>query len=225
MSEIIFNFKGVQNIIQCQHDSKLKDICNNYATKIKHKNLTGIVFLYNGNQIKGDLSFIEQANQFDKERNKMTILVSEINNEVPEEENETENSIKYSNEILCPECGEPVKIKFENYKVKLFQCKNGHERKIWTLSECKNLITKDESKIICDLCKDAKKSQTYNNIFYYCYTWNQKFCPICKSRHEKDNTHTQKIIDYDLKTIIAKNIMNNMIHIAINVKKIFILNV
>ena len=52
MSEIIFNFKGVQNIIQCQHDSKLKDICNNYATKIKHKNLTGIVFLYNGNQIK-----------------------------------------------------------------------------------------------------------------------------------------------------------------------------
>ena len=96
---------------------------------------------------------------------------------------------------------------------------------LWTLSECKNLITKDESKIICDLCKDAKKSQTYNNIFYYCYTCNQKFCPICKSRHEKDNTHTQKIIDYDLKTIIARNIMNNMIHIAINVKKIFILNV
>ena len=66
------------------------------------------------------------------------------------------------------------------------------------------MITKDESKIICDLCKDAKKSQTYNNIFYYCYTCNQKFCPICKSRHEKDNTHTQKIIDYDLKNYYCK---------------------
>ena len=30
MSEIIFNFKGVQTIIQCQDDSRLKDICNNY---------------------------------------------------------------------------------------------------------------------------------------------------------------------------------------------------
>lgn len=32
----------------------------------------------------------------------------------------------------------------------------------------------------------------------------KKFCPICKSRHEKDNTHTQKIIDYDLKNYYCK---------------------
>ena len=37
MSEIIFNFKGVQTIIQCQDDSRLKDICNNYLENIIHK--------------------------------------------------------------------------------------------------------------------------------------------------------------------------------------------
>jgi len=83
--------------------------------------------------------------------------------------------------------------------VKLFKCKNGHKEKILTLSEFKNLITKDESKIICDLCKAINKSQANNNIFYYCFTCNKKFCPICKSKHEKDNDHVQRIIDYDLK--------------------------
>ena len=96
MSEIIFNFKGVQTIIQCQDDSRLKDICNNYFENIMHKKMTEITFLYNGNQIKEDLTFIQQANKFDKERKKMEILVKEINNE---------RKIKYINEILCPECG------------------------------------------------------------------------------------------------------------------------
>ena len=127
----------------------------------------------------------------------MEIIVKEINNETSIKDNE--RKIKYINEIICPECEETVKIKFENYKVKLFKYKNGHEEKILTLSEFKNLITKDESKIICDLCKAINKSQANNNIFYYCFTCNQKFCPICKSKHEKDNDHVQRIIDYDLK--------------------------
>ena len=38
-----------------------------------------IVFLYNGNQIKEDLTFIQQANKFDKERKKIEILGSKIN--------------------------------------------------------------------------------------------------------------------------------------------------
>ena len=58
--------------------------------------MTEIALLYNGNQIKEDLTFIQQANKYDKERKKMEILVKEINNE---------RKIKYINEILCPECG------------------------------------------------------------------------------------------------------------------------
>ena len=77
MSEVIFNYKGVQNIIQCQPDSKMEDICNKYAIKIS-KDISEVAFLYNGNQLKQDLTFIEQANRIDKERNKISILVTDI---------------------------------------------------------------------------------------------------------------------------------------------------
>ena len=66
------------------------------------------------------------------------------------------------------------------------------------------MLTVDESKIICDLCKEVKKSDTFKNIFYYCFTCNQKFCPICKSKHEKNNEHGNKIIDFDLKNYFCK---------------------
>ena len=70
MSEVIFNYKGEQTIIQCQQNSKMKDICQNYSVKIS-KDISNLVFLYNGTQLKEDLNFIELANKFDKERNKM----------------------------------------------------------------------------------------------------------------------------------------------------------
>ena len=178
----------------------MKDICNKYAIKIS-KDISEIVFLYNGNQLKEDLTFIEQANKYDKERNKMTILVTEIDSEATTKEKE---KIKHAKDILCPECGDPIKVKFENYKVKLDKCKNAHADKMLLLSEFKNLITIDESKIICDLCKEVKKSETFKNIFYYCFTCNQKFCPICKSKHEKNNEHGNKIIDFDLRNYFCK---------------------
>ena len=70
MSEVIFNYKGEQTIIQCQQNSKMKDICQNYSVKIS-KDISNLVFLYNRTQLKEDLNFIELANKFDKERNKM----------------------------------------------------------------------------------------------------------------------------------------------------------
>ena len=201
MSEVIFNYKGEQTIIQCQQNSKMKDICQNYSVKIS-KDISNLVFLYNGTQLKEDLNFIELANKFDKERNKMAILVTENNNTPITPIKKNQNNL--SKEILCPECNEPIKIKLENYKVKLSECKNGHKNKILLLSEFKQQLFYDESKIICDLCKETKKSQTFDNIFYYCFTCGQKFCPLCKSRHEKSKDHLIKIINYDLKNYYCK---------------------
>ena len=153
MSEVIFNYKGEQTIIQCQQNSKMKDICQNYSVKIS-KDISNLVFLYNGTQLKEDLNFIELANKFDKERNKMAILVTENNNTPITPIKKNQNNL--AKEILCPECNEPIKIKLENYKVKLSECKNGHKNKILLLSEFKQQLFYDESKIICDLCKKLK---------------------------------------------------------------------
>ena len=47
--------------------------------------------------------------------------------------------------------------------------------------------------IICNICKERNKSDTYNNEFYKCYECNINICPLCKSKH--NNEHN--IINYD----------------------------
>ena len=99
MTKVIFSFNGIQTIIQCLKEDKMKNICNKYASKI-NININSLIFIYGANKINYELSFQEQANSIDKERNEMNILVYK-------EENE--------NEIKCPKCGEIIKIdKFEN---------------------------------------------------------------------------------------------------------------
>ena len=53
----------------------------------------------------------------------------------------------------------------------------------------------DESKIICDECKNINKSKTYDNSFFICNTCNKNICPLCKSYHDKKHN----IIDYEEK--------------------------
>ena len=85
MTEVVFNFNGIQNVIQCQPKDSLKDICQKYLIKIDKKR-SDIVFIYNGNnQLKEELTFEEHANKMDKERNKMNILVYEISSDPQDE--------------------------------------------------------------------------------------------------------------------------------------------
>ena len=118
MAKVIFSFNGIQTIIQCLKEDKMKNICNKYASKI-NININSLIFIYGGNKINYEISFQEQANSIDKERNEMNILVYK-------EENE--------NEIKCPKCGEIIKIdKFENI-IKLNNNQND------MLNELKSLI-------------------------------------------------------------------------------------
>ena len=74
MSKVIFIFGGIEVIIQCTKDEKMKEICQRYVNKIE-KNLNSLIFLYGGKQLNFNLSFKEQANGLDKERNEMKVLV------------------------------------------------------------------------------------------------------------------------------------------------------
>ena len=74
MSKEIFIFGGIEVIIQCTKEEKMKEICQRYVNKIE-KNLNSLIFLYGGKQLNFNLSFKEQANGLDKERNEMKVLV------------------------------------------------------------------------------------------------------------------------------------------------------
>ena len=101
MAEVIFNFEGNITKIQCDINDKIKDIIDEFLIKIE-KQEDNLYYLYNGNRIRYDLTFIEQANEFDKNRKKMNILV--INNN----ENKNEIKTKISKDIICPEYKENI---------------------------------------------------------------------------------------------------------------------
>ena len=123
----------------------------------------------------------------------MNILVYDINNI-----NDKEN-ICISDEIICPICKENILINIKDYKMNLFDCKYKHNIKNIFIKDYKNTQNIDISKIICNKCKIANKSNTYNNELYICINCNMNLCPLCKLKHEREH----KIINYDLKNYIC----------------------
>jgi len=106
--------------------------------------------------------------------------------------------LKKSKYILCPKCYESININIKDFKFKLFGCKNGHIIENLSFSDLYNsqiLDGLDESKIICDICKNVNKAKAYNNIFFICNTCNQNICPLCNSSHDKSHI----IIEYEEK--------------------------
>ena len=161
-----------------------------------------------------ELWFNQQANQIDKERNEMSVLVNENTNTVI-----NENKTK-SKDIICPKCGEVCLINFNNYKIKLFECKNNHETNNILINDYNNTQIINENNIICGICNKYNKSITYNKQFYKCLTCNKNLCPICKSNHS--NNH--KIIDYSNINYVCEIHNDFFILIAKIVKLIYALN-
>ena len=74
MAKVIFTYNRNQTNIQCNKDEKIKEICQRYISKI-NIDKDKIYFIYSGNKINEDLNFNEHANEEDKKRNIMNILV------------------------------------------------------------------------------------------------------------------------------------------------------
>ena len=186
MAKVIFINKGTETIIQNDAQDKMINIFKNYETKTGN-NLSNFFFTYNGSTIDENLCFNQIINKEDKESNTIRILVNEkisINND---------KNLKELKEIICPICNEDILIKLKDYKIDLFDCKNGHN--IYNLSLNENMLNIDLSKIICNICKNKNKSNTYNNEFFRCIECKINICPLCKSIHDKKH----KIIKYDKK--------------------------
>jgi len=193
MAKIEFNFDGILTTIQCDINEKMKDIFKKYTTKIG-KNINNIFFLYCGNKINEELTFKELAKLSDLEKKSMSLLVEEINSI------SNKSNIIKSKEVICPTCKESIKIKFDNYKVILFDCKKEHYHFFdLLLNEYEETQKIDESKIICDNCKEMNKANTYKNEFHKCLSCKMNLCPLCKNIH--DQSHN--IINYEKKNYIC----------------------
>ena len=196
MIEVEFIYNGNTTIVQCKLNDKINNIiCNNYLNKIEEKDQNNIYFSYNGNNgitFNEDITFQEIINPEDKKRNKMIILVFKNENQIEE------NNNSKSNDIICPKCGESIKIEIKDYKIKLFECKNGHIIDNILLNEFDKIQDKFDKKIKCEICNN-NKNNTFNKVFYKCLICKKNICPLCKSNHDK----THKIIEYDERLYIC----------------------
>ena len=145
MSEanVVFTLDGVNLTIHCTTEDKMKDICQNYSTKI-NKNMDSLLFLYEGNKVNFDLCFKEQANIIDKNNQEMKLLVIKnenicnniINNITVANTNNTNSNVKNVNclkngnlfgniksiffsRILFSNLDEKIKLKVIKYNKKL----------------------------------------------------------------------------------------------------------
>ena len=187
MSDVNFINNGIDTLILCSKEETMKEICSKYAIKIQ-KNLDDLIFLYGGKNLNLEL----KLNQI-SEQNKINILVYDKHSTVIN----TNNVFKISKDVICPECGDICLIKFEDYKIKLYGCKNNHKKYI-LLNDYDNTQKIDESKIICNICKKTK-NESYNNKFFICGTCDIYCCPLCSSIHSKEH----KLIDYEKKNYLC----------------------
>ena len=192
MAEVIFNYEGMITTIQCEINHKMKDIIAKFLIKSESKD-KNLFYLYNGSQINNELTFEEQANDIDKNRNKMNIVVNKTDEEI-DEIKEIE-----SKEIICPRCKENTLLDINNFKINLHGCKNNHNIKEILLHKYEETQKMNISLIKCNICNKNNKGNTRDNLFFFCSTCNKNICPLCKSVHDKDHV----IIDYDEKNYVC----------------------
>ena len=196
---ISFHYKNQETSIQFGTNLKLKDIINSFITK-SHSEGKILYFMYNGTLIeKTELTFNEIANDEDKLRKKMNVLVCEEEKDSQIIKSRANSIIKPKN-IICPECKEDIQFFIKDYVITLSDCKNDHKKENIFLDKFDETQNIDISKIICQKCKKYNKSNVHNNTFYKCNTCDINLCPICCSNHDKKHY----ILNYDDKNYICK---------------------
>ena len=199
MSTAIFNYNGKQVVIQCSFDEEMKDICKKYCSK-ENIDITKTYFVYNGNKIDKEINCNLIINEEDRKRNVMNILVEDNDDKKIVNKNTFQ-----STQIICPKCKEPSLIQINNYKIKLYNCKNLHTLNNLLINKYEDTQNIDGTKIICDICKIKNKSNAYNNQMQACLNCNINLCPICKTKHDK----LHKIILYEEKNYICNKHFEN----------------
>ena len=189
MCQVEFRYNEKSIIFQCNESEKICEICNEFILK-EQIDKNNIYFSYNGKigkKFDEELTFSQIINSIDKEKKNITILVYDINGK------KGKNSKIKSKYIICPKCGENINIYINNYKITLYDCKNGHRINNLSFDEFEKTQYIDISKIICNICKEKNKGDIFNNEFYKCEKCNINICPLCKLNHDKNHN----IINYE----------------------------
>ena len=175
MSSIYFLYKGDEIIIPCNIKEKLAPIVKRFCAKIR-KNREKLIFLCQGGIL--DLQMTEDQIHPNIDNKKYI----QVHDNVMDAKDE-DIYIK-SNIIICPKCQENASILFQNYKISLSNCKNGHNIDNIKISDFPNTQKVNLSKIICGQCKENNMGTAIDHIFFRCTDCKKNLCSLCKYAHD-----------------------------------------
>ena len=194
--------------IESKLDENIEKICKGFSKKV-NKDINKFNFIYAGKQLNFNKLIYEEINNMDKERKIMSILALGIDSTI-----KNSNNIIKSDHIICPLCKESARIGFENFKIKIYDCKYEHITYL-LFNEFEDTQNIDESKILCQECGTKNKSNTYNKLMYLCNTCGKNLCPLCKEKHIQNHT----IINYEQKYYICEKHNRSFSSFCNNCKK------
>ena len=203
MVEIEFIFNQKQIVINTEKEEKMKNICYKFA-QIVGKDINNLLFTYNGENINGDFTFIQQAYIKDQYKNKITIFVTEKN----------------INNINIEDA--PLPVFANNNSTDFFQIKFDEMTQKNELNELRNIIDKfnTDIKYIINIFNNAiENMEIYykikcNKINKICYNNNNYFI----------NEDNYRDLIKDINQVINDNSLNNKINNILNIYKKFNIN-
>ena len=156
MSSIVFIFRGTEVGIPCQEKEQLVSIIERFCFKVQSPR-TNLIFLCNGTLLNEQLT----ADKIPLNQNNKRFICVDDNSKI----NNPEDIIIKPNLIICPKCQESSSISFNDYKISLSNCKNGHRIDNINIQDFNNTQKLNLSKIICGQCKSNNMGSTTENIF------------------------------------------------------------
>lgn len=185
--EYLVDFILNQNhlLIQSNIKDKMEDIIDRYASK-GELDKNSFIFLYQGGILKEELTLQQILSINNTNADRIQILVYEkyaYSKFI--EKNKDKDIIIKSKNIICPKCKEDIMIKIKDYKIDLYDCKNGHKINNILLEEFTKTQEINLSKIICNSCNQNNKALSFNHEFYYCINCKNNLCPLCMNNHDK----------------------------------------
>ena len=187
MVELEFDYQQNKVFMKVNPNDYFSTIINQYYQQSKVEP-NSVIFFAHSIQIQENKRVIDVMNQSEKMNNKMYIMVFQLYI------SSNKNVVEDSKEIICPKCSEQCRIKIEDYKVYLYDCKNNHLT-ILELNKFKETQKIDLSKIKCNICNIKNMGNSFNHTFLYCLNCKINICVLCKEKH--NNNHF--IVNYEQK--------------------------
>ena len=195
MAAVIFIFNGKKTSILCKKDDKMKVICCNFASRIGI-NINSLYFYYEEKPLNFELTFNEQANLIDINRNGMNIFALDNKKLFQSEEKKVEKinlDIELSNKIKIK-----YKKNINQSELKIFgkyfveenkeNCKIIYEYKFYELNEYLNISNCDKNLGIVEV--ELTGINNITNMAFMFYD-----CESLLSFQDISNWNTINVID------------------------------